>query len=329
MNNFEIYTYLKAKNEGGGHKPTVINPALRLVDWEGTVLKEYTAEQVENLTVFPIPSSLNNTVDRDLLTFQNYNRSLNDVKSWITAHKNQCLTIGVIYTTIDGQDHNYWNNPRLNTTETISKQKKATISVETDAFKSCSSLKNINIPEGVTSIGNSAFTSCSSLTNINIPEGVTSIGNSAFYMCSSLTNINIPEGVTSIGNSAFYMCSSLTNINIPEGVTSIGDNAFNSCYSLTSVNIPKGVTSIGSSAFSSCRSLVDVVVQGKPSLSNVDVFNNTYEDLRIYVPRVYLTWYSTATNWNVFYDDNVIVAIEDYIEYLNSIGIDVSGFEEE
>ena len=125
------------------------------------------------------------------------------------------------------------------------------------------------------------------------------------------------------------MCSSLTNINIPEGVTSIGDNAFNSCYSLTSVNIPKGVTSIGSSAFSSCRSLVDVVVQGKPSLSNVDVFNNTYEDLRIYVPRVYLTWYSTATNWNVFYDDNVIVAIEDYIEYLNSIGIDVSGFEEE
>ena len=421
MNNFEIYTYLKAKNEGGGHKPTVINPALRLVDWEGTVLKEYTAEQVENLTVFPIPSSLNNTVDRDLLTFQNYNRSLNDVKSWITAHKNQCLTIGVIYTTIDGQDHNYWNNPRLNTTETISKQKKATISVETDAFKSCSSLKNINIPEGVTSIGNSAFTSCSSLTNINIPEGVTSIGNSAFYMCSSLTNVNIPKGVTSIGSSAFYMCSSLTNINIPEGVTSIGnsafnscysltsvnipegvtsigssafsscrsltninipedvtnirdsafsscnaltninipegvtsignsafsscnaltninipegvtsigDNAFNSCYSLTSVNIPKGVTSIGSSAFSSCRSLVDVVVQGKPSLSNVDVFNNTYEDLRIYVPRVYLTWYSTATNWNVFYDDNVIVAIEDYIEYLNSIGIDVSGFEEE
>ena len=70
-------------------------------------------------------------------------------------------------------------------------------------------LININIPEGVTSIGESTFFGCASLTSINIPEGVTSIGDYAFYGCSNLTSINIPEGVTSIGEGAFYLCNGL------------------------------------------------------------------------------------------------------------------------
>lgn len=40
-----------------------------------------------------------------------------------------------------------------------------------------SSIKSIEIEEGVTSIGDSAFRECSTLTSITIPEGVTSIGN--------------------------------------------------------------------------------------------------------------------------------------------------------
>ncbi|MBQ2346979.1 MAG: hypothetical protein II388_01240, partial [Clostridia bacterium] len=81
MTNFEIYTYLKSKNGGGGEPVPVpvTNPALRLMDWEGTVLKEYTAEQVASLTALPNPSSLNVNVDRDLLTFQGYNWALADI----------------------------------------------------------------------------------------------------------------------------------------------------------------------------------------------------------------------------------------------------------
>ena len=322
MDNWEIYNYVKAKKGGSGGQ-SVTNPALRLIDWEGTVLKEYSAEQVASLTALPNPSSLNTNVDRDLLTFQEYNWALADIKAWVTAHEGRCLTVGAIYTTTDGQDHNYWSNPRLTTVKTISKHKRGTTTIGNAAFNNCYSLTSVNIPDGVTTIGNSAFNNCVSLTSVNIPDDVTSISGSAFNSCYSLTSVNIPDGVTTIGNSAFNNCYSLTSINIPEGVTSIENSAFYNCCSLTSIAIPEGVTNIGNNAFNSCYSLTDIVIKGTPSLANTNAFSNIYSDYLIYVPRAKLSWYSTATNWTKLYNNNKIAAIEDNIEYLESIGIDV------
>ena len=103
------------------------------------------------------------------------------------------------------------------------------------AFRGCSSLTSITIPDSVTSIGERAFDGCSSLTSRTIGNGVISIGEKAFDGCSSLTSITIPDGVTSIGSHAFYGCSSLTSITIPDGVTSIGSYAFYDCNSLKTV----------------------------------------------------------------------------------------------
>ena len=171
MDNWAIYTYLKAKRGGSGGQ-FVTNPALRLIDWEGTVLKEYTAEQVASLTTLLTPSSLRADVDRELLAFQGYNWSVSDIKSWVNTHEGKCLTVGAIYTTTDGQDYNYWNNPRLTTAATISKHKRGTTTIGSSAFNNCYSLTSINIPEGVTSIGNSAFVYCCSLTNITDRKSV-------------------------------------------------------------------------------------------------------------------------------------------------------------
>ena len=133
-------------------------------------------------------------------------------------------------------------------------------SIGNRAFKSCSNMESVTIPEGVTSIGESAFAGCSSLTSVTIPEGVTSIGESAFAGCSSLTSVTIPEGVTSIGESAFAGCTSLTSVTIPEGVTSIGMNAFALCKGLTSVTIPSSVASIGVHSFYGCSGLTSVTI---------------------------------------------------------------------
>ena len=128
------------------------------------------------------------------------------------------------------------------------------------AFSGCSSLTSVTIPNSVTSIGDGAFSGCSSLTSVTIPNCVTSIGAWAFRGCSSLTSITIPNSVTSIGDGAFSGCSGLTSATISNSVTSIGDYTFDECSSLTSITIPNSVTSIGKYAFKYCSSLTSITI---------------------------------------------------------------------
>ena len=67
-------------------------------------------------------------------------------------------------------------------------------------------IKDLVIPNSVTTIGDYAFSGCSGLTSITIPCNVTSIGNRTFESCSGLTSITIPNSVTSIGEGTFSDC---------------------------------------------------------------------------------------------------------------------------
>ena len=210
---------------------------------------------------------------------------------------------------------------------TIEGKEYCVTSIGNSAFKSCSLLTSIEIPNGVTSIGYSAFYGCSSLTSIEIPNSVTSIGYSAFYGCSSLTSIEIPNsvtsidyynafrgcssltsieipnGVTSIGSYAFFGCSSLTSIEIPNGVTSIGYSAFYGCSSLTSINIPNSVTSIGDYAFTSCSSLTNIYLYNTipATIGNYTFYNYPYIYITVYVPSISLESYKKAQYWSSYY----------------------------
>ena len=122
------------------------------------------------------------------------------------------------------------------------------------------SIKEVIISDGVTSIGSLAFPYCSSLQSITIPESVSSIGYDAFSNCASLQSITIPESVTSIGNRAFSGCASLQSITIPEKVTSIGDYAFSDCTGLTSLAY-NAIDCV--SSFSGCSALATVTIGEK------------------------------------------------------------------
>ena len=142
------------------------------------------------------------------------------------------------------------------------------------AFKGCSGLTSLTLPDGITEIGRSAFFGCSGLTSLTLPAGITSIGDDAFYGCSGLTSITIPNGVTQIDKNAFRDCTGLTSLTLPANIKRIGESAFENCSGLTSLNLPAGITTIGSSAFYGCSGLTSLTIPdgvtkiGKYAFSN-------------------------------------------------------------
>lgn len=162
-----------------------------------------------------------------------------------------------------------------------------------DGFTACSSLKSINLPEGLETIGIQAFCDCDSLKTVTIPSSVNSIGFGAFEWCDSLTEIKvksnnayftdingvlynkdktkilqypkaktqtsyiIPSSVTTVGRDAFEECENLKSIILPERLTSIEESAFSSS-GIKTIEIPAGVTTISRSVFNS--SLIESIV---------------------------------------------------------------------
>ena len=143
-------------------------------------------------------------------------------------------------------------------------------SISNYAFYGCSGLSSVSIPNSVTSIGSGVFYECSGLTSVTFPNSITTIGSSAFRNCSSLTSVTIPNSVTFIGGCAFEGCSGLTSVTISNSISSIEEYVFSGCSCLTSVTIPNKVTSIGNYAFENCIRLTSVTIPN--SVSSIGVF---------------------------------------------------------
>ena len=184
--------------------------------------------------------------------------------------------------------------------------KKSVTRIGNLAFKDCTKITSIAMPDSVAYIGRSAFYNCTSLKSITIPDGVKEIGYAAFSECAGLVSVKIPDNVTKIGDSAFINCANLTKIDvtagnkyyssangvlfnkdkselicypagiknvgysIPDGVTVIRDRAFNKCLSLNSITIPKSVQDIETYSFFGCTSLEAI---------NVAASNKNYADV--------------------------------------------------
>ena len=72
-----------------------------------------------------------------------------------------------------------------------------------------------------------------------IPYGVTKIGNEAFYNQNKIEKVIIPDTVEEIGKRAFTYCENLTKIEIPNSVNTIGPNCFELCSNLNEIIINK------------------------------------------------------------------------------------------
>ena len=147
------------------------------------------------------------------------------------------------------------------------------------AFKNCTTLANITIPQGITDIGEDAFYNTAyynnpdnwedgilyigeyliaakhTNTSCNIKEGTKVIANTAFRNSANIRGVVIPNSITKIPGYAFYDCINLRYVKIPDSVKYIDRLAFCNCSSLTSVTIPESVEYMEYGVFDGCDSL--------------------------------------------------------------------------
>lgn len=110
------------------------------------------------------------------------------------------------------------------------------VMIEDYAFEDCTQLRKIlikdfiaesgDIAENGTNIGVGAFKGCTSLDTVILPNSVNTIRSNAFEKCSQLKEIVIPRGVRTIEEDAFSECYALRYVTfIPRDLT-IEDGAF-------------------------------------------------------------------------------------------------------
>ena len=129
----------------------------------------------------------------------------------------------------------------------------AVTAITPSGFMGQTRLREITLPDTLTSIGGAAFQGCRNLTAVELPDSVTYVGPMAFSQCTSLKEIRIPEGITEIPDGCFTGCSSLEKVTLPSTLTLISDLAFSECKQLFDIPLPDAVTYIGDNAFNGCK----------------------------------------------------------------------------
>lgn len=164
-------------------------------------------------------------------------------------------------------------------------------SIGQNAFQDCSSLKNVFITDlaawcGVDingydatplSDGGSLYLNGEAIKDLVIPNSVTSISRYAFYGFTTLNSVTFHGRVTNIGACAFAHCIGITSVAIPDSVTSIGEYAFYNCYNLENIKMGSGITQIDQFAFDKCNAIKSFTYNGNVEHWNLVQLDRLWE----------------------------------------------------
>lgn len=202
---------------------------------------------------------------------------------------------------------------------TFVKTKYPVTTLKYQAFKDCSTLMYIELPDCLTEIQGSVFEGCTKLSSIVIPENDTIIGSGAFYGCTSLKHITIPRNVQEVRGDAFRNCTSLSSVLFSATSCAVYD-AFSGCpiknfifgddvkyisghccenvKSLTSVVIPDAVEAIGDMAFAYCENLVSIEIPESIKWIGNNVFYGCTSLKTIYWNAIECSDLTSSCFWN-------------------------------
>ena len=99
-----------------------------------------------------------------------------------------------------------------------------------------------SVKASLKTIGKNAFKGCTSVEEVTIPQGISTVSNSAFEGCSGLTDVTI--AAKTINAKAFAECTNLKAVKMEEGVTTIQGMAFANTQ-ISAVTIPSTLKTAG------------------------------------------------------------------------------------
>ena len=298
----EMPTRIANIPSGVGVKEKTVN----FYNYTGELLHSYTSEEITELTELPEAPTVQG------MTFQTWNWSLANIKSWVQNHDEGSLPVGAVFVTNDGHTRIYMHlrEPRMASKEMpfCIQEMAGTVTIDwgdnsqpetITAAGIYSHLWNVDsypadvmidieyIPSGTTKLvlGRNSlnaglfnaepyYASCVEEINfgINIDIGNASIGRN----CKYLSKISFSNSITSIDSYAFQNCTNLALTVLPDGITSIGISAFDNCTNLALTVLPDGVTSIGGAAFYGCTNLaLTVLPDGVTSIGGAAFYGCT------------------------------------------------------
>jgi hypothetical protein len=136
------------------------------------------------------------------------------------------------------------------------------VKIDEYAFRNCTAITSVELPDTLESIGQYAFAGCLALESITLPKTVETLAVGAFVGCTRLKSVVFEDGsvLTEINQNTFNSCSALESIAIPTSVKTVGVGAFFNCKALETVTIAEGVEKLGAQAFQGCAALKSLKV---------------------------------------------------------------------
>ena len=240
---------------GGGGPVVITEDDVNFWDYDGTLIKSYSADAFANVSSLPANPT------HEGLTAEGWNWSLADAKQYVASYGG--LDIGQNYITNDGKTRIYIEIDDLNDAHLEIELKASVANAVTIDWGDESTVETVestdieNHKHDYAALGNYVIkisVSSGTVTFASAGSGSPCMHNAPYYRATDLNfwedrvkKIEFGTGVIA-GQYAFYRTRSLEYVSFGSGISISGDNAFCNCF-IRCVVIPDGTTVIPKETF--------------------------------------------------------------------------------